>query len=211
MRRLSVTLFILVTVVLMVTSPVQGQMREDHAGITFAGPVPVTAWSSSPYDQWVYYQNTNWWNTWFYDHPLDYRKWKEFSLDMTVLSQSSMPIFLEVAINYSTDVYSLTGPTVGPPLPPLDPLAEEAWVGRYVVFAGDVLPGPVTEPYHFKGRLPVPYNPEYVSIDVRPPTGGTIMEVVELNFILWHNCVPEPATLGLVALGVAAMFCRRVR
>jgi hypothetical protein len=180
-------------------------MSEDRAGITFYGPTPVDRWSTSPYDQWVYYENTDWWNTWFYDHPLDYRKWKEYSLDMIVTSQNPFTVFLEVAINYSTDIYSLSGPVVGPPLPPLTPEDEEAWIGRYIVFAGDVIPGP----YHFEGRLPVPYNPEYVSIDVRPPDDGSIIFPLDLYFVLRHTCVPEPATLGLVVLSLVLLGCRR--
>jgi hypothetical protein len=169
----------------------------------------VNGWSSSPYDQWVYYQNTNWLNTWFYDHPLDYRKWKEYSLVMSVNVQSNFPVFVEVAINYSTDVYSQAGATL-PPLPPLTPEQEDAWIGRYTVFAQDVASDGWNH-YAFQGRLPVPYNPEWVSIDVRPVEPQELNSIVELSFNLTHNCVPESATLGLAALGLAAMFCRRAR
>ena len=77
-----------------------------------------------------------------------------------------------------------------PPLPPLSPDEEANWIGREVIFEGEVLPGKTS----FGVRdyiLPVPYNPEWVSMDVRPvyaeDDGRT--EVRAISF--WHECVEE--------------------
>ena len=70
------------------------------------------------------------------------------------------------------------------------------------------------------------YNPEWVSIDVRvyaweeiempgplpedPPMFEWVPMQVNIDGDIWHECVPEPATLALMLFGgLALLRCRR--
>jgi hypothetical protein len=209
MKRLAF-LFSMCFVAVHVLAPVQAQPRVDSATIAFSEAGDrVLGTSTSLWDQWVYYPNTNWWNTWFYDHPLNFNRWKEFTLQMQVASTAPLvnPVFVEVALNWSTPLYTSTG-AVGPPLPPIDPIQEQGFIGRSLVFSDVVMPGQLPS-VTIVGRLPVPYNPEWVSIDVRPTVTANAIGLVELSFVLRHDCIPEPATLALAVLSVSMMISRR--
>jgi hypothetical protein len=53
------------------------------------------------------------------------------------------------------------------------------------------------------------YNPEWVSIDVLTSGGLPNIEAVSVFGSITHECVPEPATLSLLALGGLALIRRR--
>ena len=75
---------------------------------------------------------------------------------------------------------------------------QEIWIERSeLIYAGSTGCENVT------GSIDImSFNPEWVSIDVR----GTNMQVVGC---ITHECIPEPATLGLLALGGLALIRRR--
>lgn len=138
---------------------------------------------------WWYYQFTEWWNIWFYDHPLDPNRKKDFSVDgILVPFDPGLPTYIEIAINWSTDQWEPGGP---PPIPDFisDPSMEDVWIGREVIFVyNDLIIDPIPISSIFEW---LPYNPEWVSIDVRG-----------FNFVfegtIEHTCLPrEPQQQSL--------------
>jgi hypothetical protein len=151
--------------------------------------------------EFVHYPNTDWWNMWFYDDLPDPARWKQITYDITMYVEVS-PDLTEVAINWSTMDY-LTNP-VQPPVPPMSPEEEEAWIVRHVIFSGQAEYG-----QQLVGTIIIPdYNPEWVSIDIR--SYDEQWDVYATGTIT-HECLPEPATLGLLALGGLGMLLRRKR
>lgn len=140
---------------------------------------------------WWYYQYSDWWNVWFYDHPLDPSRKKEFVVNGDLVPvEPGADAFIEIAINWSTDQWETGGP---PPIPDLiDPGLEPLVIGREQVFLLDNQPftDPIPISYFFEL---LPYNPEWVSIDVRGfnfSFEGTIQ----------HTCLPrnpDPQSLDL--------------
>lgn len=188
----SVSLITLVCVVGLATCA-SAQPIEEWCFIEFQDPEArlVGVGGSGFGGRWDYYENTNWYNHWFYDHPLDYQKRKEITIDGMITTTSEFPVWVEVAVNWSTDLYPANPNS--PPLPPLSAEREADWIGRQVIFRGEVLPGKT--PFGIRNFvLPVPYNPEWVSMDVRPVYAGDDgrTEVRALSF--WHECIPEPPT-----------------
>ena len=53
------------------------------------------------------------------------------------------------------------------------------------------------------------FNPEWVSIDVWIDPLGVSYEPIYVEGTIWHECVPEPAILSLLALGSLAVLRRR--
>ena len=87
---------------------------------------------------------------------------------------------------------------------------HEEWIGREIIFSREITEDTLLhiDDVH---RLPIPYNPEWVSIDVRydNPAGG---EILLIEGTLCHDCVPEPSTFALLicgALGLLAWLWRR--
>ena len=167
---------------------VHAQPIEEWCFIEFQGPnARVVGVGGSGFEgRWDYYANTNWYNQWFYDHPLDYTKRKVITIDGMITTTSQYPVLVEIAINWSTDLYPPNRDK--PPLPPLSPEEEADWIGRKVIFEGEVLPGKT--PFGITNYvLPVPYNPEWVSMDVRPvhaeDDGRTEVRAISFK----HECV----------------------
>jgi len=130
-------------------------------------------------DGWYYYPMYDWWNIWFYDHPYDPTRHKEAFIDFDIMPREPGPSYIELAINWSTDQWSIDQPPVDS-APPLPGVNEDLYIGREVLF---VMQDPAGH-YNIPWTLP-DYNPEWVSIDVRG-----------FNFIIpagviMHACVGE--------------------
>ena len=155
--------------------------------------------------EWYYYEDSPsgpWWNTWFYDHPPDATRWKEVDLNFCVTGLDAATA--EVTINWSTMAWPETGP--GGPFFPRP--GDEIFIERLVDYGIDIPIDPIdpeTSIGSFVGRLPAPYNPEWVSIDIR----GVGDFVITGSLI--HDCVPEPATMSLLVLGGLVALLRRRR
>ncbi len=111
---------------------------------------------------WYYYEDTGWWNIWFYDHPFDSLRMKEAHIEFDLFEyMTGEPSWFTFAVNWSTDVWSIEQPPGDsmPPLPGVSP--EELYIGREILYDGPVDPGH----YVFDWEWP-DYNPEWVSIDV---------------------------------------------
>jgi hypothetical protein len=170
--------------------PVEGLIKKNYYFIGFdpAGN-PTYAGGSDYYDDgssfygWYYYENYEWWNIWFYDHPFDDERYKTIDVKFWWYSFSGDPFNIEVAINWATDRWSLENPSGdAPPLPPLSISREDLYIGREIVPIDLQTQGEVT--YSF--TIP-DYNPEWVSMDVR---GYNAM--IESGQII-HECLPSTA------------------
>jgi hypothetical protein len=128
-------------------------------------------------DGWYFYPEDSWWNIWFYDHPFSYDRFKDFYIEFDAF-QMEEPSYLEVAFNWSTDLWTLEQPEDSmPPLPGVD---ETLYIGRYTVLATQNPDG------HYMYNFPFDeYNPEWVSVDIR----GTNVDI-PFGFIV-HNCLPR--------------------
>ncbi len=142
--------------------------------------------------QWYYYPNTDWWNQWFYDDPpMPFPWYKEINWSACIVG-TSPDAFIEIAINWSTLAYP-----ENPAMPPLDPVLEDEWIVREVVYSGPPNGDTVS------GDLIIPdYNPEWVSIDIRG-------QDIEISGCIIHECIPEPASMSLLALAGLLVVRRR--
>jgi hypothetical protein len=137
---------------------------------------------SDPFGQgWYFYPQFEWWNIWFYDHPFTYNRFKTIVVDLPFGIQALDPTaFVEIAVNWSTDQWSLDQP-VGDSSPPLPGVDENLYIGRATLYQGD--PNPQPQTYTFV----IPdYNPEWVSIDIR---GNSFF--IE-NGVITHVCEADP-------------------
>ncbi|MBU0983461.1 MAG: hypothetical protein KKA42_06300, partial [candidate division Zixibacteria bacterium] len=110
---------------------------------------------------WYFYPTYDWWNIWFYDHPFDVERYKTFHIEFDAFPFEGGPSFLEVAINWSTDQWSLDQ-LPGDSAPPLPGVNEDLYIGRYTVLLTEQPDGH----YSFDWVFP-DYNPEWVSVDLR--------------------------------------------
>ncbi len=139
-------------------------------------------------DGWYFYPGSGWWNVWFYDHPFTYYRYKEVMIQFNGnVMVPTEPSWVEIAVNYSTDVWSLEQPPgdSAPPLPGVEP--EEVYIGRITVHQDDFING------MFEYVVAIEqYNPEWISVDVRG-----------YNFVLEGLIVHECIALGPVPLDLA--------
>ena len=165
--------------------------------------VPTGGGENAYGDGWYFYPEFDWWNIWFYDHPLALDRYKEVILVFDIFT-TGPGAFAEIAVNWSTDVWSLEGNPPGdrrPPLPGEGP--EDLFIGRQTVF-GMIEPG---------GHYEIPfvidaYNPEWVSIDIR----GINYAVPE--GIIIHECVAmgqEQLDLAFVITNTSPTTCCLLR
>jgi hypothetical protein len=150
---------------------------------------------------WRY--DTGWWNQWFFNDPQVLDRWKK--IVYTIGINAPEPIQgdgLEVVINWTTPDWT------NPVTPPIGPLDDE-FIVRTAYIWQEPLP---FVPLIFEGQIIIPdYNPVWVSIDVRatPLAGG--MDQFHVYGDIHHECLPEPATLSLLALGGLGALLRRKR
>jgi hypothetical protein len=144
--------------------------------------------------EWVAFPS-GWTRQWFYDHPPDPDRWKTISAGALVEVQWTLADWeAGIAVSYSAPHYS------NPDAPPVD----EADIIQEVLWEGS---DPLTRRY---GGYHVieDYNPEWVSIDVYAWNYNPTSDVVYFDGDITHECLPEPATLMMLAIGVLGLlFC----
>jgi hypothetical protein len=158
------------------------------------GPPGLGGWYNYP---------SGWGTQWFYNEPYDPERSSTIHVEgqMAPLSDDQ-PTYLLMAVNYSTPAWSLEGNPPGDPrVPPLPGVDESLYIARVPFEEHYWLP---TDPVAFSFDYVIPdYNPEWVSFDL-------------LGYNFWvqgtiiHECVPEPAAAGLLALGALALVRRRI-
>lgn len=153
----------------------------DPQGL-FAG-----GFGSDAFQEGWYQYPSGWLNIWFYDHPFDPNRFKTMHVEFEAFPlDPTGPAFLEFAVNWSTDAWSLDQ-LPGDSSPPLPGVDEARYIGRAILLQEDNLTG---QHYIFDFEIP-DYNPEWVSIDVRG-----------FNFVipggrLTHQCVGLSQSLDL--------------
>jgi len=158
-------------------------------GTGYPDPVPIDdEWLG----QWYFYNildPAGWYNMWWYDDPYDACRRKDVTIDFFYVPLNPMmPGSIEVTINWSLPEWSQN--PLQPPLP-----VDELFVARYTpswIIPVPPMPGMVVPLEFFVGpiHLPVDYNPEWVSIDVRG-TNFWIMGLPNGYYSeIWHNCNP---------------------
>ena len=140
----------------------------------------VQGYCDGDYPRWYYYENTGWWNQWFYNGPYDPDRKKVISVTLTVKRlDPRVQGSVRLAYNWSTPAWK---PGSGPPLPPLDSAAEEAFIGRHTFLEANFVP---IEDWEIENEYEISeYNPEWVSIDVQ---GDNFV----VEGVIIHECVPK--------------------
>jgi len=150
-----------------------GQAWEDSLSTNFYG------------DGWYLYPS-GWWNIWFYDNPFNIENIKEITLFVNVQPFGPNPNIV-FALNYTTPLWSYEGVPGRPPLPDdFPPFLEEDFIVR------DTLIVPIGDTTNF--TITIPYNPEWVSIDV-------IATDVVVDGWIEHECVSTSLDLAFVITG----------
>jgi hypothetical protein len=213
------------TVLLLAGATVWAQPTHDTFWVTLEGDNQSYGGGGSGWNaiggegEWIYYSQSDWWSQWFYNDPPDPDRWKEISYDIFLEpwtgGTEGVDLLVEVALNWSTIDFPQSGPNGSPPL-----TGEEQFIERWEIYQGST-----AEPQNIIGDYVIPdYNPEWVSIDVRVyawgeiempgPGGGEpgfewMPMQVNMTGDIWHECVPEPATLGLLLIGGLALLRRK--
>jgi hypothetical protein len=145
---------------------------------------------------------SGWWNQWFFNNPEIWDRWKQIDYHVTVEPAVEGSDALTVVINWSTPAWP---DPFTPPLPDVIPGPED----EFIVRTAEIWNMPPVEQVVLDGTIIIPdYNPVWVSIDVRvDPLGGFAQYRVSGD--IHHECLPEPATLSLLALGGVGALLRR--
>ena len=156
-------------------------VRCDQFTATLSDGVLIAGGGSGYGDgEWYEYPLYEWWNQWYYDHPLDNTRSKVVNLHLDVISANGG--MLEVAINWATPEWLPGNPA--PPLPGYYPAGDEDLIiGRDIVY---VNPG---QPEAVDIRWVWPdYNPEWISIDIRDVSGTGYFDIAGE---ICHECTPK--------------------
>jgi hypothetical protein len=168
----------LVLALLMFAVPASSQPILDTFYITVGPGGNIIAGGGTGFGngEWYVYPS-RWINEWFYDHQFDPLKGKEYTIEFDWVSlEPGLPTHIEVAFNWSTPEWSQLGFS----RPPTEP-AEELYILRHSFMLKD---GYFPTVQHFVYTYYVwPYNPEWISIDVR----GSNFAVT--NGMLLHECM----------------------
>jgi hypothetical protein len=164
-----------------------------------------SGWQDAAGQLWFEYpqgDDPSWWNQWFYNDPYDPDRWKIITLTFTANQlDPGLPAYGEVTINWSTPPWS-----PNPDAPPMFDVDTQGvvLVGRLPSQTFSIEGGGT---YKFELTdyvLPIPYNPEWVSIDIR---GENFVITGDLT----HECVPAPGAILLGSLGVGLVGWLRRR
>jgi len=174
-----------------------GQLNSGFQSTWFAYPQPAPPTQPPP---------PTWWNEWFYDGKLVIPGGKFVNVVFDWLPiNPGIPSNFHVTINWSTAGWQPGQGT--PPVPITGAPDPEQYIGRSTPYVFQYIPDPTgANPpvlQHFQSGdfwLPIPYNPEWVSIDVRGEN------VFIMNGILEHTCVPIPGALWLLGPGLLGLL-----
>jgi hypothetical protein len=127
---------------------------DEFGVVTDAPDGPLTEW----------YEYAEWWNVWFYDHPYQEYYDKYVRIWVSVEWIGGPPNWFEITPNWTTPDWPPGAPN--PPLPPITPLEELLYIFRPThEFIAE--PGYYVFDYRVSDFYDPPYNPEWVSVDIR--------------------------------------------
>jgi hypothetical protein len=142
-----------------------------------------------------------WRNQWFYDGRYRPERYKVVDLSFTyALADPTQRGGTDIVINWSTPEWSIVGSANSPP-------TSNQYIGRATISRETWLEANDTRILPFNGRydlrdLGVPFNPEWVSIDV---VGYNVrLSSPSLPGSINHYCIPEPSSM-LLLVGLAAL------
>jgi len=196
------TVFVFGAILLLFALPAAGAgigqfwIAVDPAGNIVPGPISGGTGYPDPIPedpvflgQWYTYPQTDpagpWFNMWWYDDPYDACHRKDVTINLWYMPLNPMmPGSIEVTVNWSLPGWSQN--PLQPPLP-----VDELFVARYTPSWIIPVPPGVPVPINFfvgPIHLPVDYNPEWVSIDVRG-TNFWIQGIPNGYYSeIWHDC-----------------------
>jgi hypothetical protein len=195
-----------------------GQIREGLFQVEIYGPEQIV-WNpdlnSGYFNQWYRYPQPSapeplpWWNEWYWNDPyIPGGKWIRVVFDYKLLNPN-LPGDVFITVNWTNGQWvGQDSPPVWSDPPGYDPemyierLSDPDYNMNLDNWRIHLEPGsPIGHWDSGVVRLPIDYNPEWVSIDVQGMGNVGIW-----NGVIWHECVPEPSTLGLLAAGGAVMI-----
>jgi hypothetical protein len=193
MKRVAVLACILL---LAAASSAWSQQIQDVFYVTIGPDGGVVQGGGSGFeDGYWYVYPSGWINEWFYDHPFDPTRGKIIHIEFEWQSfMPDQPTYIGVAINWSTPEWSELG--YGPNMPPTPEFDENLYIIRGCLMS-EVGTFP-TANFFARDFIIWPYNPEWVSIDVR----GYNFEII--NGVIIHECTigAEESTWG----GIKSLF-----
>ena len=125
---------------------------------------------------------------------------------MELEPQQDAAIIVEIAINWSNENW--VDATAPPTYDSVSVANPDDFIVRETVHIGPVDIGFQIDNIGQPIRIP-DYNPLWVSYDVRILDYSGTEPFMGGNIHLWHEHVPEPATMSLLALGGLAVLRRR--
>lgn len=179
---------------------------DGYREVTGAGPWFFYPQASIISDPWGRQENLpRWWNQWFYDGVYDPSRRKV--VDLSFIYRRIDPVdfgFGSITINWSTPGWS----QLGQDSPPMVDIGNDGtvYVERYTLSEILKIEDDITHNYSAQSIwLPMPYNPEWVSIDVR----GYNFSIT--NGVMVHQCVPEPGSLLGLGSALVCFFGLKLR
>ncbi len=160
MKALAVVFAVTLLALVVTAGPAQADERSRDAfdAVIDAGGIVMDA-PEGPLTEW--YEYAEWWNVWFYDHPYEEYYDKYIRIWVWVQWVGGPPNWFEITANWSTPAWP-----PGEPQPPLPPTDEPLYIFR-PPYDGVTEPGYYVFEYRVSDYFYPPYNPEWVSVDIR--------------------------------------------
>ncbi len=185
-----------------------GEMRLDDFGVTLQDGLVVnesgTGWlNPDTGSRWLPYES-GWINQWFYNDPWNPNRRKIIEAGMTIYPTIPFTGDIDIIWGYTTPEWSALG-LDRPPIAAdfqaggiLAGMPEDFAMIRMIndpIYTGPVPTVPLELPPFF--RRVYDQNPEWVLVDIWVED----MPSFRVSGYIHHQCIPEPATIGLLVLG----------